>query len=309
MEKKGKIIMAAGAGAAAVALGVLALTLGRGRDTVPTPNEIIMTTTEAPTEISYEIPSDWEEKYGYVPSEEGYTPRTMSLLRYNKDIAGWLSLDNTVIHNPIVLDPGDIKAGDPFYGPAGYGSNEYYLDHDLYRNQVFYGTVFADYRNVFGSDESEHTENLILYGHAMYDGTMMGDLRKYHLNSAFYGSNAFIKVSSNYRDYDYVIFSYLVTPGNYDDTDFHYWNMEQIDNEEDFNFYIDQCRKKQMLDTGVDMRFGDKLLTLSTCYNDDDNTRFIVVARLLREGEVAGDLSTVQHTEAYNKAHEEKPAE
>lgn len=306
MEKKAKIIAAAGTAAAALVLGLLALNLNKSKDIVPVPVEETVTTTEAPSEISYEIPEDWADKYGYVPSEEGYTPRTMSLLRYNKDIAGWVSLDNTLMHCPIVLDPGEIKANHPFYGPKGYSPDEYYLDHDLYRSEKFYGTIFADYRNVFGSDEEEHTENLILYGHAMYDGTMMGDLRKYHLSPSFYAQNAFVKVSSNYRDYDYVIFSYLITPGCYDATDFHYWNMEQIDTEEDFNFYIDQCRKKQMLDTGVDVKFGDKLLTLSTCYNNDDNTRFIVVARKLREGEVAGDLSTVQHTEAYNNAHAQK---
>ena len=59
-----------------------------------------------------------------------------------------------------------------------------------------------------------------------------------------------------------------------------------------------------MVDTGIDVQYGDKLLTLSTCYADEDNSRFIVVARRLREGEKPGDLSSVKHTDEYLSAHQ-----
>ena len=57
------------------------------------------------------------------------------------------------------------------------------------------------------------------------------------------------------------------------------------------------------------MKYGDKLLTMSTCYADEDNSRFLVVARRLRDGEVAGDLSSVKHTDEYIKAQSEKNEE
>ena len=60
-----------------------------------------------------------------------------------------------------------------------------------------------------------------------------------------------------------------------------------------------------MLDTGIDVQYGDKLLTLSTCYANEDNSRFIVVARRLRDGEVAGDLSTIQRTDEYIQAQQQ----
>ena len=81
--------------------------------------------------------------------------------------------------------------------------------------------------------------------------------------------------------------------------------MEELDSEEDFNFYIDNCKSRWMLDTGVDVKYGDQLLTLSTCYADEDNSRFLVVARRLRDGEVAGDMTTIQRTEEWKKAREE----
>ena len=60
-----------------------------------------------------------------------------------------------------------------------------------------------------------------------------------------------------------------------------------------------------MLDTGIDVQYGDKLLTLSTCYANEDNSRFIVVARRLRDGEVAGELSTIQRTDEYIQAQQQ----
>ena len=80
--------------------------------------------------------------------------------------------------------------------------------------------------------------------------------------------------------------------------------MENMETQEDFDFYINSCRSRQMLDTGIDVQYGDKLLTLSTCYANEDNSRFIVVARRLRDGEVAGDLSTIQRTDEYIQAQQ-----
>jgi hypothetical protein len=79
--------------------------------------------------------------------------------------------------------------------------------------------------------------------------------------------------------------------------------MEELDDEATFNEYMDKARSRQLFDTGVDVKYGDKLLTMSTCYADEDNSRFIVIARRLRDGESADDLATVKRTEEYIKAH------
>ena len=237
------------------------------------------------------------------------TERAKSLLRVNKDIVGWLKIDGLQLDYPVVKDPGEIPANDPYYGPEEYVPDAFYLDHDLYRNHDQEGTLYLDYRDEFGSDESQHSENQVIYGHAMWNGNMMGCLRRYRQDFDFYDVSPFIQYSSNYKTYDYVIFAFLITSGSYDATDFHYWNMEELDSEEDFNFYIDNCKSRWMLDTGVDVKYGDQLLTLSTCYADEDNSRFLVVARRLRDGEVAGDMTTIQRTEEWKKAREEKEKE
>ena len=66
--------------------------------------------------------------------------------------------------------------------------------------------------------------------------------------------------------------------------------MEEFANEQEFNDYVNTVRQKNMVDIDVDVKYGDQLLTLSTCYSDADDTRFLVIARKVREGEKAEDL-------------------
>lgn len=308
MSKKVKTITACAVCAAALGLGGYALLLNKDGKDVPTVSSITET-AEPTTEQSGVLPLGWSDKIGYAPSKDGRTERAKSLLRENKDIVGWLKIDGLQLDYPVVKDPGEIPENDPYYGPEGYIPDAFYLDHNLYRNHDQEGTLYLDYRDDFGSDESQHSENQVIYGHAMWNGNMMGCLRRYRQDFEFYKSSPFIQYSSNYKEYDYVIFAFLITSGSYNATDFHYWNMEDLDSEEEFNFYVDNCRSRQLLDTGVDVKYGDQLLTLSTCYADEDNSRFLVVARKLREGEVAGDFTTIQHTEAWTKAQQEKEKE
>lgn len=304
MSKTFKIISACAVCAAAIGLGTAAVMLNKDKNSLPTVNDIV----EEPNipEPVTEIPENLSDKYEYVPTLNGISDRSRSLMRLNKDVIGYIKMDGTQVDYPFVLDPGKVQPNDPFYGPEGYEPNYYYLAKDLYRRPDERGTLFADHRNVFSSNELEQSENLVIYGHSWYDGTMMGSLRKYRSGPEFYNQYPFIRISSNYKDYDYVIFAFLVTSGSYYDTDFRYWNMEDLDTEEEFNFYIDCCKRSWGLDTGIDVKYGDKLLTLSTCYADWDNSRFLVVARRLRDGEVAGDLNSIQHTEAYMQAQKEK---
>ncbi|MBQ8960153.1 MAG: class B sortase [Ruminococcus sp.] len=301
MNKKAKIVSAAAAGIAAIGLAVGAVVLDHDDKGVPTVSDIVEV-TQAPTEPPT-LP-----RYEYVPSEGGMTERAKMLLKKNKDIYGWIKIENTQVDYPVVRDPGEIPAGVAMYGGEALEYNSFYLDHDLDLNYLREGTLFMDWRDDFGSVEEDQSENIVIYGHNMANNTMFGSLRRYRQDYDFYEEAPFIEMSSNYRDYDYVIFACLITSGNWY-TDFVYWDMEELDTDEEFNSYLESVRSKQMFDTGIDVQPGDKLLTLSTCYADEDNSRFLVVARRLRDGEVAGDLSSVQHTEEYIKAYSQDSEE
>lgn len=305
MNKTAKIITACATCSVALGLCAYVLTLNRGAEDVPTFSNI--QETEPVTEPTTVLPENWHELYDYVESPTGMTERAKIFLRQNKDIVGWISVDNTKVDYPIVLDPGAIAAGDSYYGGEEYPANSYYLDHDLVGGYAREGSLFMDYRNVFGSSEVMQSDNIVIYGHNMANNTMFGSLRRYRQDYSFYDESPFIDLSSNYKDYQYIIFGYMITSGNWY-TDFRYWDMEDFATEDDFNNYVETVRNGSMVDTGVDVQYGDKLLTLSTCYASEDNSRFIIVARRLRDDEIPNDVTSIARTPEYIEKKKEEEA-
>lgn len=230
--------------------------------------------------------------YEYVPTNRGMNDYSKLLRKYNKDYVGWLKINNTMVNYPVMKDPGEVQPH------TGYGGeycppNEFYLHHDFNRNYLFEGTLYIDYHDIFGNDEASQSENIVIYGHNMLNDSMFGSLDHYYQIDGFYNTSQFIELSSNYKDYGYVIFGYIITSGDAG-VEFDYWNWEELDTKEDFDWYVNRIRSSPMINTDIDVQYGDKLLTLSTCYADADNSRFIIVARRLREGEKLYDMSSIQ---------------
>jgi len=306
MKKKAKIITACAALAlAAAGIGTAIHFLNAPETGLPA-EAPTAAATEAPTAPPTEPPTD--AVYDYVEESGGITPLGRSLLRMNKDAVGWISIPNADIDYAFTRDPGQIAAGNEYYGGGEYGYNYYYLDHDLYGNFHRDGTLFCDWRDNLTPVEWIQSENLVIYGHNMMNGAMFGMLRRYRQDHSYWLRAPFVELDTLYEHYDYVICSALITGGNWY-SDFIYWDLEELDSEEQFNYYMDTVRSKQLFDTGIDVKYGDKLLTLSTCYSDEDNSRFLVIARRLRPGEVCGDLATVRGTPPYKEAHPEEYAE
>ncbi len=296
MNRTGKMISVC----ALLAAGGLALTACESKDK-ETNSAVIVQTTEAPTE-----PPTMPVYDEYVPSADGMTEKTDIMLKRNKNYAGWIKIKNTPVDYPFLKDPGEIQEGQPYYRNEFHNANSFYLHKNFERDYEFAGSLFMDYRDEFGAVEETQSENIVIYGHNMMNLTMLGSLRNYYNDHSFWEQAAFIELSSQYADYDYVVCGNAITSG-YKESDFVYWDMEELDTQEDFDFYKNKLREKQAFDTGVDMEFGDKLLTLSTCYGASEaNMRFILVARRLRDGEVAGDLSTIQRTDEYIQKQKEK---
>jgi len=302
MKKFTKIFLGFTATAMAVGLTVFVLNLSTENSSENPPP--MPKTAEEVTEPAepFTEPATYPVYEDYVPSASGMTEKAKALSRVNKDIVGWIKIDNTPVNYPVFVDPGAIPANHYIYGPDAHPENEYYLHHDINRNYLFEGVLFMDYRDRFGSVKEEQSENIVIYGHNMLNLSMFGSLRYYREVSGYYESHPFVHYESQYGTYDYVIFGYIITSGNWY-TDFDYWNMEELDTKEKYNAYIDRIHRDQLIDTGIDVRQGDQLLTLSTCYRDEDNSRFIVVARRLRDGEKSGSLRNIQHTDAYVSSH------
>ena len=307
MNNKTKAVSAIAAVMAAMGIGIYAFLSNKNDEpsVISTETETAAETTAEPTtEEDHDIlPKNWAEMYRYSASDMGMTQKAREWNRRNKDYIGWLRMDGTYVDYPVMMDPGETEEGDPIYGPEARVPNSYYLDHAWDRSYFRDGAIYMDCNDNFSGADADQSENLVIYGHNMANGTMFGSIRRYRQDPSYFYDSPFIELSNRYKDYKYVIFAFLITPGSYNATDFVYWNMEELDTKEDFDFYVDHCKAKWLLDTGVDVEYGDQLITLSTCYADYDNSRFIIVGRRLREGEVYGDLSTIQCREDYKKDH------
>ena len=80
----------------------------------------------------------------------------------NKEIVGWININDTQIDYPVLYHEGDSR------------SSQYYLYRDYRGNPDDWGSVFIDYR----STESTKSKNVIMHGHHMNDGTMFAEDRK-----------------------------------------------------------------------------------------------------------------------------------
>jgi sortase B len=201
----------------------------------------------------------------------GMTARAMTIRdHYNADYVGWVTVPNTEVDYPIVVGE----------------DNSYYLNHGFDHKEYEPGTIFMDYRDRFGFDETEQSENIILYGHNRADKTMFGSLRVYRQDLDFYHDAPFIELESNYKKYTYVIFALPIADGKAT-ADWRFWDTEELDSQQAFDDFVQNARERSLVDIPVDVKYGDKLVTLSTCYSDADDSRFLVIGRRLRPGETA----------------------
>ena len=207
----------------------------------------------------------------------------------NHDIVGVISIPDTPLNNPV------LQADD----------NSKYLDKKYDLTDNIAGEIFMDYRNHFddvGEDgylRYENSQNLILYGHDMYDDQMFGFLKYYLRNEAYYGAHPVIDLSSNYERYKYKIFAFFMLD-NSDDTDtrFDCWNTLDFADEKEFYDFVNEAKRRTIRTNDVDVEYGDQLLTLSTCstFFPDERGRLIILARRVREGE--DPKKGTEHSEA-----------
>ncbi len=173
----------------------------------------------------------------------------------NNDFIAWLSIDDTNINYPVMqtIDNPNYylrKGFDKAYSPYGVP----YIQEDC--------DIASSY-------------NLIIYGHNTDNGSMFYDLTKY-LDEDFYLKHKIIKFDTldEFGEYGvFVVFKTSIKDG------FPYYEYVNGGIEE-FSDYISICKNLALYDTNVEVTYGDRLITLSTCehYYESDG-RIVVVAK------------------------------
>ena len=63
------------------------------------------------------------------------------------------------------------------------------------------------------------------------------------------------------------------------DIAFKYYQFFEASTPEEFDSHMNEMANLSLYDTGVRANYGDKLITLSTCDNSEQDGRFVVVAK------------------------------
>lgn len=178
----------------------------------------------------------------------------------NADMVGWIQIEGTGIDYPVMQTPADPN---------------YYLKHNFEKSYTDYGCPFmqADCDALCPSD------NLIIYGHNMKDGSMFADLAKYR-SKDFWQSHKTVWFDTALGSSAYEIFAVIHTTVQADAADaFPFYRFVNAASPEEYADYVSICQARALYDTGISAQYGDKLLTLSTCDNITDDGRLLVIAK------------------------------
>ena len=178
----------------------------------------------------------------------------------NPDIAGWVKIDGTKLDYPMMYTPNE---------------EDKYLHLDFDGNWSVGGLPYLEE----GCSLSPESDNLIIYGHNMANGTMFHTLMSYD-QKHFWETHPTIRFSTLYeeRTYEIIAAFYDRVYYKYEDC-FKFYQFIDAEDEAHFQEAIDYFKKTALYDTGVTAEYGDKLITLVTCAYHVDNGRFVVVAK------------------------------
>lgn len=207
----------------------------------PVPDETVPVLTEPAARTPWDV-------YGSVYAE-------------NKDFVGWISVPGTDIDYPVMQTK---------------DRPNYYLDHGFDRVGSDYGVPYIQEDCTLGV-----SDNLVIYGHNMKDGSMFAGLMAYQKES-FYRENPYIRFDNLEEFGTYEILAVFKTIAE-ENRGFAYHEFVQAETPEEFDRYVQTCKKLAFYDTGVEALYGDRLITLSTCEYTDRNGRLVVVARQITE--------------------------
>ncbi len=177
-----------------------------------------------------------------------------SLQSRNPEIVAWLSLDDT-----------DIS-----YAITQTNNNDYYLQYSCFKEKDKNGAIFLDYRN--SSDFSD--PNSIVYGHNMIRGKMFTEINLFK-DQDYFDAHPSGWLYTPEKTYRLEILAVAVVPsiGNA-----YTWSF---DSSSSWDEYTSQLKSDAKFLRDSDIRWGERLVTLSTCSYEFTEARTILVAKLV----------------------------
>lgn len=188
-----------------------------------------------------------------LTAAEKYAP----LMEQNEDFIGWIHIDGTRVDYPVVQKQ-DKK--------------NYYLRRGFDKKYSYYGVPY-----VVEDTSFREADNLVIYGHHMDNGSMFSDLVQY-TSTAFYQEHKQIQFDTidGFGTYEIIAVLKTVAGG---ENEFHYYKFSKAASQEEFDAYVAECKARSLYDIDTTAKYGDKLITLSTCEYSKENGRLAIIAK------------------------------
>lgn len=177
-----------------------------------------------------------------------------ALCQRNGDVVAWLYCPDTVISYPVVQTENNMD----------------YLHKDIDGNYSSYGTLFVE---CLCRKDFQDT-NTVIYGHHMNDGRMFAKLVKY-AKQDYYNQHPVFYLNTPEMNYRVELFSGYITDMNSHTFDVDFANAEEN------QAWLDSIIAQSSFSSSVEVRPGDRILTLSTCTYEYDDARFVVHGKMV----------------------------
>ena len=169
---------------------------------------------------------------GELTGEGSLLSERDELYQQNPDMVGWIQIEGTRIDYPVMQTPADPN---------------YYLKHDFEKRYTDYGCPFMQ----ADCDVLSQSDNLILYGHNMKDGSMFADLAKYR-SKDFWQTHKTVRFDTMEGGGAYEIFAVLHTTVQAEAADaFPFYRFVGAASPDEFADYVSACQARALYDTGI----------------------------------------------------------
>lgn len=182
------------------------------------------------------------------------------LQKQYQDIVGWIFFENEDISYPIMYSI----------------DNEKYLYRSYDGTESASGSIFVE-----AAHSDEFTDiHTVIYGHNMYDMSMFAKLRYYKTKEGYYDDHKYFQIITGNRVLRYQIFACQEVKVD------SYVFQERFTSGYEL---ASKLLKKSMINPGLYFKDTDKIVTLSTCTDEDDH-RFVVSAVLVGTYIITNDI-------------------
>lgn len=219
------------------------------------------------------VPSKTENDAPNISKIPEIQPEVLALMEQNSDAVGLLHFE-----------------GDRTLYVCQTTDNVYYMNHRFDKSEDSAGMIYMDYRNSLWP----RSDNLILYGHNMRDGSRFGTLKRFEKKDYILKYPIF-QFIEKYETVEYVPFAIFHTTVLTDDETYYPFDQADFVDEADFNQYIYDVRLRSVLDIPIEVEYGDKLLTLATCHSGIERGRLVIVCREVKDADNIKQSNSSQH--------------